>query len=150
MDIHQKETVSIYMNLLEKVKDHQMLEKIYKLIPLSSARIDSKLRMKVLRSQLSYGKIPSSEILRELLKDPSSDMRLLAVEVGGKYLKEEKLIVFLKQAIIGTPYPVRLKTLEMITSLPLQKKKEFADVIEHCKLTDPNDSVRNSCRQISF
>lgn len=117
---------------------------------LTSLKISSALRIAILTSMAEKEKVPDVKVLEKLLEDTSYEMRLKTFEVAWPYLLKDpaKYKSFLKKSLTSSPYPLRLKAVDAVASLPENIRKEYQRDIEKCSSSDENNLVKEKCSDL--
>jgi hypothetical protein len=135
-------------SLAETKKGSDIVNFLNQKIDLKNIRESAGLKLSLLSAMMVANQLPSENVLKIILDDPSYELRLKVMEVIEG--DAEKYNSLLSKALRTTPYPVRLKAADAIARLPKEKKQKFRSQIEACAKNDQNESVRAACKNVKF
>lgn len=154
MDVHESRTASYLVTLLSlnsTSKGNEIMKFATQKIDVTSQKISSSLRIALLSAMYSRNEQPSLKTMTELLDDGSYELRLKTMDVALSSVKDPvSYEPFLKKALHVSPFPVRLKALEQIKLFPKETQAHFKTDIESCTKSDPDETVRESCKSFRF
>lgn len=154
MNVLDSRTASYLVTLLSlnsTSKGDEIMKFASKKIDITSPKISASLRIALLSAMYSRNEQPSLKTMTELLDDVSYELRMKTMDVALSSVKDAKSYEpFLKKALHVSPFPVRLKALEQIKLFPKDVQVNYKSDIESCSKSDPDETVRESCKSFRF
>lgn len=154
MDILESRTASYLVALLSlssTSKGDEIMKFATKKIDMTSPKISASLRIALLSAMYLRSEQPSLKTMTELLDDVSYELRMKTMDVALASVKDARSYEpFLKKALHVSPFPVRLKALEQIKLFPKDLQSHYKSDIESCSKSDPDETVRESCKSFRF
>ncbi len=153
MDVTEVRTGVYYLTLLsltDGVRGKAIVDEVATRLDLTEVKVPSSLRIALLGALNQQRRLPSLEVLSAVLDDPSFELRIKVLEVIEKDVSEnpERYLALLKKSLSISPFPVRLRALEMIEMLSTDQRKLFRELIQSCSEKDPSEVVKSKCRSL--